>query len=244
MSAIYLPLLITHICAAIIGLLSGFSAMVLRKGSGLHGAAGSVFFVSMLIMTTSAAYLAAFVKPNMLNLTAASLTFYLVSTAWRAAKNRAGKLGAFDLIATIFILAVGTGGITFGFEALRSVTGVKDHVPAPIYFIFGSVALLCAITDVRMFRRGGLFGMQRIARHLWRMSLALLIATLSLYPGQARIFPMAWRQTNLLFTPHILLIGAMIFWMARVSAKRKREQQRNVVGLRQEAAIVGGAVRA
>ena len=36
-----------HICGAVVGLLSGFMAMTFRKGSGLHGAAGSVFFVSM-----------------------------------------------------------------------------------------------------------------------------------------------------------------------------------------------------
>jgi len=42
------PLLMVHICGAIVGLLSGFMAMALRKGSGLHGAAGSVFSVSLL----------------------------------------------------------------------------------------------------------------------------------------------------------------------------------------------------
>ena len=35
-------LLLAHICSAVVGLLSGFLAVVLRKGSGLHRAAGTV----------------------------------------------------------------------------------------------------------------------------------------------------------------------------------------------------------
>ena len=36
-------LILIHVCSATVGLLSGFLAMVFRKGSGLHGAAGSNF---------------------------------------------------------------------------------------------------------------------------------------------------------------------------------------------------------
>ena len=60
----YMPLLVLHIGSAAVGLLSGFLAMSFRKGSGLHGAAGNVFFVSMLIATAAGGYLAAFVRPN------------------------------------------------------------------------------------------------------------------------------------------------------------------------------------
>ncbi len=37
-----------HVCSATVAMLSGFMAMAFRKGSGLHGAAGSVFSVSLL----------------------------------------------------------------------------------------------------------------------------------------------------------------------------------------------------
>jgi hypothetical protein len=36
--------------------------------------------------------------------------------------------------------------------------------------------LLAAAGDLRMLLRGGLFGAQRIARHLWRMCFGLFIA--------------------------------------------------------------------
>lgn len=214
------PLLLIHICAAVVGLLSGFFATFLRKGSGWHGAAGNIFFVSMLIMSSSAAYIAAFMSPNMLNVTVGLLTFYLVATAWWAARRRQSAPGVFDAGAFLFVLAVGVAGVGFGIEAAGSLKGTKDGMPAALYFVFGSIALLCAVTDIRMFIRGGLFGTQRIARHLWRMSLSLLIATVSFFPGQARQLPQWLRESEFMFAPHIFVIGSMLFWIYRVKVKK------------------------
>lgn len=219
------PLLLLHICAAVVGLLSGFMAMALRKGSSWHGAAGTVFFVSMLTMSSSAVYIATFIHPIMINVVAGSLTFYLVSTARRAAKHREGGIGMFDRAALVFALGVLVAGFVFGLQALGSPKGTKDGIPFIVYFIFGSVALRCAISDVRMLRRGGAVGAQRIGRHLWRMSGALLIATLSFYPGQAKLIPMWLRETNLLFVPHVLLIGSMIFWGVRMRGRRRMQEK-------------------
>lgn len=220
--------LIIHISAAVVGLLSGFLAMALRKGSGWHGAAGATFFVSMVCMTSSAAFLAVFHKPNMLNLVVALLTFYLVTTAWRAARRRDSTAGIYDVSALLFILAVGTAGVAFGLEAANSPRGSKDGMPAAIYFVFGSIAVLCSVSDVRMLMRGGLFGAHRIARHLWRMSLALLIATVSFFPGQARQLPQWLRENELLYTPHILLIASMVYWMYRVRIRGRAPAQDKV----------------
>jgi hypothetical protein len=58
-----------------------------------------------------------------------------------------------------------------------------------MYFIFGFVALLSVAGDVRILERGGVFGAHRIARHLWRICLSLLIAANSLFLGRAKVFP-------------------------------------------------------
>jgi uncharacterized membrane protein len=230
------PLLLIHICCATVGLLSGFMAMALRKGSGLHSAAGNVFFVSMLIMSSTAAYIAMFLRPIMINVIAGLLTFYLVSTGRRAAKQRAGGTGLFDYAALLFVLAVGIAGVRYGFAVRNSPNGMKDGIPVAMYFVFGSIALLFAVSDVRMLVRGGVIGAQRLGRHLWRMSLALLIATMSFYPGQAKLFSKPLRQTNLLWTPHVLLIGAVLLWLIRISI-RKRAQRRNVPVLSNSAGV-------
>ena len=215
------PLLIVHVCCASVGLLAGYTTMMLRKGSGLHGAAGTVFAVSMLGASSAGAYLAAFVHFNSGNVIGSTLTFYLVATGWMAAKRNDGKSSVFDVGALLFGLAIVARAATWGFEAASSPTGSLSGYPAPFYFIFGSIALLFAAGDIRMIVRGGAFGGKRIARHLWRMCFALLFATFSFYPGQAKFFPQWIRDTKLLHVPAVLLIGAMFWWLYRVSVRKR-----------------------
>jgi uncharacterized membrane protein len=228
------PLLLVHICAATVGLLSGFLTMVLRKGSGLHKAAGNIFFVAMLLMSSSAVYIATFLHPIRINVVVGLLTVYLVSTGWWAARRKDGPTGMFDAGALLFVAMVGILGVASGFEAANSAIGMLDGIPAALYFVFGIIGLLHAAGDVRMLVRRSLSGGQRIARHLWRMSFALLIATISLYPGQAKLFPMWFRETRLMFVPHVLLLGAIAFGLVRVRTPRRA--QRVVVDMEYEEA--------
>ena len=46
-----LPLLVLHIRACLLGMLSGFAAVFFRKGSWQHGIAGNVLFISVLILS-------------------------------------------------------------------------------------------------------------------------------------------------------------------------------------------------
>lgn len=67
-----------------------------------------------------------------------------------------------------------------------------------------------------MILRGGLHGVQRIARHLWRMCVALLIAMFSFFLGQQQLLPESVRGSFWPFVPEILVLGLMIFWLCRV----------------------------
>ncbi len=217
------PVLLLHICAATVGLLSGFLSMLLRKGGGLHRAAGNVFFVSMLTMSTTAVFIATFLRPNRVNVLAGLLTFYLVSTAWWAARRKDGSTSIFDVRALAFVLGV---------AALAFASGIQDGESASFYFFFGCMALLGAVSDIRMLRRGGVTGPRRIARHLYRMCFALLITTFSFFPGQAKLFSGWLRQSGVLVLPHLFLIGSLIYWRFRVMGKRRRAGQQPVTPAR------------
>ncbi|HEY0142096.1 MAG TPA: hypothetical protein VGF48_14445 [Thermoanaerobaculia bacterium] len=206
------PLLVLHISAAMIGLLSGALAMIFRKGSGLHGAAGNVYFGSMLIMGSSAL----FVAEQPIGALNGLLASYLVGTGWLTARRRSGKPGLIDGAA--LLLAVGTGAalVFHGMRVAASPTGRIGGYTAGIYYVFGTIALLCAVADIRMIARGGISGVRRIARHLWRMSFALLMAAGSFFGGQAKLFPPAVRKSGLLYLPILLVLGLMLFWLCRV----------------------------
>jgi len=148
------PILLFHICAGTSGLLSGAVAISFRKGSRWHRVAGNVFVISMLSLSSSGAFLA-FMKSQMNNVSGGVLTFYLVATAWVTARRRDGETRIFDWVALLVALALGAVIVTYGLEAANSQTGLKDGIPAGMYFFLGSVALLSAAGDVRMLGGNG-----------------------------------------------------------------------------------------
>jgi hypothetical protein len=221
-------LLLAHICGAVIGITAGVLAMVLRKGSGLHSAAGNVFAVSLLVMSGTAAYMAAFFKPSVANVIVGVLTFYMVSTGWRAARRRETRPTTFDTIAFFVVLIDGAAAVTMGLRAVIAGLAKTNGVPTPMYFIFGTIALLFAMSDARMIGRGGADGPKRIRRHVVRMSLALLLAIFSLFPGQSRLFPEAWRYASILYAPHIFIAVSMFFWLWRMRTRKLEERSNRI----------------
>jgi len=202
------PILIIHICAGVVGVLSGAAAMSFRKGSRPHRVGGNLFFVAMLIMGSTAAYLG--------NVVGGLFACYLVATAWLTARRQAGETTIFDWAAFLFALALGAVLVTHGVRLATGRVAPQPGVPVGMIFFLGSVALLAAAGDLRLLVRGGVFGRQRIVRHLWRMCFSFFIATGSFFIGQPQVFPAFIRRTNLLFIPGILPLVLMIFWLIRV----------------------------
>jgi hypothetical protein len=200
-----LSILVIHICAGVLGLLSGAGAMSFRKGSRRHGRAGNVFFFAMIVMGSSAAYLG--------NVFGGLFVCYLVTTAWLTARRPDGETSVFDWGALVFALAFGVLAVTDGLKVANSSTGSRNGVPAGMILFLGSVALLAAAGDIRMLVRGGVFGWQRIARHLWRMCFGLFIATGS-FLAQRRVMAFLGGPKFLLMA--VLPLILMIFWLIRV----------------------------
>jgi hypothetical protein len=220
----YSLLLFLHICGAGIGLLSGTAALIFRKGFRWHRTAGNVFFVSMLIMSASGAGIAAFIKPNMGNVFGGVVTFYLVATGWLTVLRKEGETGLVEFGLLLVALAAGCGGLLYSWEAAHSATGLKEGYPPAPYLVFGCLSLWSASFDVRLLVRGGASGGGRIARHLWRMCVAFLIAAFSFFLGKQQHFPVAIRGSQILNLPMIVISIVMIYWLirVRVSAGLKR----------------------
>jgi hypothetical protein len=209
------PLLAVHITAGTLGMLSGFVSAFLRKGSRRHGLAGDVFVISMLTLSATGVYLA-IMKSQPGNILGGTLTFYLVATAWMAARRRDGEASMFDWGALLVVLGVAACQLTFGSEAALSQTGLKYGYPPGPYFFMGSVAVLAVTGDIRLLVRGGISGAQRVARHLWRMCFALFIAAASIFLAREHLFPDLLRRTGALVFLSVLPLLLMVFWLLRV----------------------------
>ena len=87
-------------------------------------------------------------------------------------------------------------------------------------FIFGAMALLGAIGDVRMMRNGGIQGRRRIKRHLWRMCFAMWVAAASFFWGPPNRVPELMRYPLLFPIPVLAPIAVMFYWQWRLRGKR------------------------
>ena len=224
----YSPILIVHICAGTLGLLSGTAAMTFRKGSPGHVLAGRVFVAAMLTMGVFAVYLA-IARHQRNNIGGGILTVYLIGTAWLTARRRDGETSRFDWVVFLIPLALGILTWMNGINVVRSGASSQDGVPVGMTFFMGSVMLLAAAGDVRMLVRGGVFGAKRVARHLWRMCFGLFIAAGSFFLGPSnrplrllsavglgQHLPLALFSTSLYLILTILPLILLIFWLVRV----------------------------
>lgn len=223
----YSPALFIHICGGIVGVLSGSTALVARKGARLHRKSGDVFVISMLTMAAAGAYVA-FTKSQPTNVIAGVFTFYLVATAWLTVKRSANETGRLEHGLLALGLAAAAGSLLYGWQVAHGLNDSVAGNSAVPFVVFGSVALLSVAGDIRVLNRGGVAGAKRLVRHLWRMCVALLIAAGSFFLGmasdpvlrqsglRATLFTPAIRSTHLPELPVLIIALLTIYWLCRV----------------------------
>lgn len=213
--AVATAVLYLHIGGGTLGLVFGAAALVFRKGERLHRMAGGLFIVAMLTMAGIAAPVS-ILMADRVNLVAAVLTLYLLSTSFAAVRRKDGGIGRFEVAAFFVAVGVAAAGVFFIQEAAASPTGTIGGQPPQANYMFAGVASLAAACDLRVILRRGISGVQRIARHLWRMCFALFVASGSLFLGQAEIFPEPLRSSPMLFVLALAPLAFLLFWLLRV----------------------------
>jgi hypothetical protein len=158
-------------------------------------------------------------RPSMGNVISGVLTFYLVLTSLLTVRPVPAAPWIVPA-ATLVALALGLAGAGFGLEALASESGSKDGHPAALYFLFGGVALLAALGDLRWMRAPRVPAAHRIARHLWRMCFALFNAAGAFFLG-AKLFPSGLRHSGVMGIPVLGVALVMLYWLARVAQARR-----------------------
>ena len=208
-------ILLVHILTASLGLLSGYVALSVAKGAPPHRKIGMLFVCVMLTMSVTGMLISAVggVAPA-INIPTALLTSYLVITSLTTVRAAASR--RVDVAALVMGLGVGLVCITLALVAI--VKGGREAEMAYPLVVFGAVAFLASGGDLRVIRAGGLRGAPRLARHLWRMCFALLIAsTAFLAPNR---LPAMMRTPALRAAGVLLPILAMAYWLWRVRARR------------------------
>jgi hypothetical protein len=213
-------LLWLHIGGASAGLAAGPIAMFAKKGGGLHRWSGTAFLGGMLAMSGVGAVVAPLLDDRGSSM-AGLLAFYLTATGWAAVKRAPGVSGIFEIGAFLFAAGVAVLAFALAGIGVGSPDGMVDgKLPYQLPLVLGLILTLGAASDLRVVLKGGLFGPQRLARHLWRMSLAMAIAWGS-FAAQPRALPPVLRGQPLMMLPALAILGLMVFWLFRVRPRRK-----------------------
>lgn len=211
---------IVHITAGSILLLAGAVALLSKKGEKTHKFSGNLFFFFIIINSIGGAYMA-FLAPRMLSVVFGVLAFYLAASSWLTVKSIGAPTKILQFALFGVALIDGALGIYLGGQAAAAPSGTIYEGASGAYYFFGSVALLGALLDLRMFIYGGVFGIHRIIRHLWRMCFALLLATIAIFLGQQQVFPAYIRDLNILSIPTLLVFLSLIYWVLKVKFSKK-----------------------
>ncbi len=211
-----------HIVAGLLSILAGALALAAHKGGALHRRIGLVFVAAMATMTASAFVSARWLSFNLVNVAAATLTFYLVASGWLAVQRRFPVSPLATAVLLPFAVIAGGLDVLMALDLLQHPSHRPDGVPPAPLILFATVALTAIVGDLRELRRPATDRTVRLSRHLWRMTFAMWIATTSLFLGQMRFFPASVRAPLLLALPVLWVAGTLVYWLAWMARQRRR----------------------
>ncbi|GEM_PF-1211361 len=203
-----------HTPAGTIVLVAAVLAMYAKKGSALHRKAGSYFTVSMMVMLVSG-IAAAYLKNSIDDMMLGAIVLYTVFTAWLAAHHKKNETGLLEVTALIWVVG-------FGIIAFAISLGWQEVIAPFAYLMWGGLAILLALGDIRNLYHSGLSGTQRIIRHVWRIGFSLVWAALAFTDKIVKMVGAnlkSMQGEELLFIvaiPTMLILITIVYWIIKI----------------------------
>jgi len=211
-------MLVFHILAGCIVLFCGLVALISAKGKKLHKYAGSGFAAAMVLVSLTSCYLEVQLGDFPI---VGLLSGYFVVTSWITITRREKRVGYFDIVALLLITSISILFYKWGWDIAFNGKPLEGTMPLPMYFVLASIAAFAAAMDLKVIIQGGIMGAQRIARHLWRICIAYVMAMMSFLAQD--IFPDAIASSGALWLPVLLLVLLIFYWGIRVSFFQRKK---------------------
>ena len=167
---------------------------------------------------------------SIVNVFISVFALYLISTAWLTVRRKDSTIGHPEKVALVVGLCLCAPFAILSFQLATGLTPMfTTTVPfeGPVLIAiygFTCVLAIAAIGDARLVFAGGISGVSRISRHLWRMCLGLTLAAGSGFTnGLARLLPGPYHVPTALFLPQFIPLGLLVFWLIRVRSKGWRK---------------------
>jgi hypothetical protein len=208
--------LIVHIAAGSLAILAGYVAIFAVKGADVHRRSGTMFVYAMVVMGMTGLAVAV-IRDIPGSKTGGPLAAYFAITALTAVRPVDRR---FDMAMVLVPLSASAMYIALVTNAVAQGRSTVSGVPIGMMIFLTSVALLSALSDIRLLRGTVNTGRGRIARHLWRMCFSLWIAAGSFFLGQMDEFPAWLQRPALMAIPAMLPLVLMLFWLWRIRIRR------------------------
>ncbi|MBM6500357.1 hypothetical protein [Flavobacterium macrobrachii] len=204
METIFTILLIIHIIAGSIGLLTGTINIIKKKGDKTHKSVGKFFFYSMLI-NGFAGFIMSLIHRNDFLLIVAVFSIYMVATGQRFLSlkqlNKEQKPKAIDWILTYTMLVFAFLFITYGSYLL-----INKVYFGIVLLVFGVVCCLMAIKDIKVYKGNIKEKNYWLLLHIQRMVGSYIAALTAFIVVNNHFLPgiVGWLLPTVIFTPLIV----------------------------------------
>lgn len=207
-------LLLVHVAAGIVGLITALIAASNRKGSLWHRRIGMVFFWSMFTIGVTAIPVT-FYRPNPFLFFIALFSFYMAFAGFRRGRTMYSPK-FIDLVVAIAMIVVALVMIGYGVTMVFGGSGLGWALIA-----FGGLGLAFGLVDTLDTRRSRTHA-EKVQVHLSRM-LGGTIATITAVLVQ-QVTPLVqseWAQIALWLGPTIILTPLIVVWQMRIQQTGK-----------------------
>jgi uncharacterized membrane protein len=139
--------LIVHVIAGALSLLTGLLVYLLKKGTSLHIRIGKIYYLAMSVVFITSIYVS-LMKNNAFLFLIGIFSYYLVYTGILYNRNRSvGKTGPMDFIRILFFAIIFVSMILFGLYCL--ISGASGL--GIILLVFGGIGGMLAKTDIYVY---------------------------------------------------------------------------------------------
>lgn len=211
-----LTLLVIHIAAGSIALLTALAALVTAKGGTIHVRAGRVYAIGMTLIFLTAVPLA-ILGADVFLLLIAFFSFYLIFAGWRFARNRSRRPQPVDWVA-VAIMGL-TGLAMWGYAVALELSGSGQWVTM---LAFGSIAVALSVADGLFFNQGRSGRRRpapylRIQRHLTNMMAGTIATVTAVMVVNVSMDPvwLPWLLPTVVITPLI------VWWNVRTARQAR-----------------------
>ncbi|WP_157139090.1 hypothetical protein [Asticcacaulis biprosthecium] len=186
--------------------------MAAPKGKTLHRAAGTCFFVTMILLCASGLWLS-LARDILFTVYLSWLAFHAVVTGWATAASRHSFARVITYLSPLSSLTMMAGAVIGAFRAASAPDGMLNGLPPGAFLAIAGIACLISGLDGLFIFRSFHHGARRTARHGWRMGFSMFLASGIFFFGNTRFLPEALHHPVFLATP-VLLVVCLTAWFA------------------------------